>query len=190
MQTNGSTMTQAVTTILTVRVGTSSLMAVVRDPAIRLRIRLDGVGETRTRCVVDGVPVVMRPTPINLEGAIHLVADLIRFRGLDVTAVAHHVEPSAGAGPADTGIMATMQSVWPDAVYIAYSGDDEELADREARELLGRSPRGSSIPAGGDRDHRADQMLTDPQGYFAEARERARTEVRRDVTAALHRRRR
>ncbi len=179
-------MKQSVTTVLTVRVGTSSLTAVVRDPAVRLRIRLEGVGEARTRCVVDGVPVVMRPAPTDLDGAIHLVADQIRFRRLDLTAVTHHIEPSVG--PAGTGVLATMRAVWPDAVHIAYSGDDE-LADREARQLLHRPGAGSPNHLGGDYDDRADQMLTDPQGYFADARDRARIEVERDVSAALHRRR-
>jgi hypothetical protein len=50
--------------------------------------------------------------------------------------------------------------------------------DRQARPLLSREAND---------DERAEQMLADPRGYFARARERARHEVADEITRRARR---
>ena len=193
------------TTILIVSVGASSLHAVARDPAVQLRVDVTQVGQPDTRYVVDDRPIVGRPEARDLTGAVNLVADLVRSRGLTVAAVAHrvghdaanHLVPEAiddallaivGELP-DLSAVPVARLLWPDAAQIACYDDDEAVAYRRVRNLLRRPHRRSLAVTARDDDDRVGQMLTDPSGYFARARDRARAEVQQDVRAVMRPRR-
>jgi hypothetical protein len=176
--------------ILAVTASVSSLRAVVRDPAVRLWAQLDYRGVPDGRCLIDGRPVPALQPPADAAEALRLVTRLVEARGIAVAAVAHHL---ADAGPEhaeliddallvkleDRGALAVeltaidaARAIWPRVPHIACFGiepDIEAMMDRQARALLGAS------------DDRVERMLTDPRGYFARARERARTEVERDI---------
>ena len=193
------------TTILIISVGASSLHAVARDPAVRLRVDVTQVGQPDTRYVVDDQPIVARPETGDLAGALSLVAALAGSRGIAVAAVAHRVGHEAtihlvpeviddaliaivGERP-DLSAVPAARALWPDIAQIACYDDDEAVAYRRVLNLLRRPPRRSLTVPARDDDNRVDQMLADPMGYFTRARARARVVVQQDVRAVMRPRR-
>jgi hypothetical protein len=191
-------------TVLVISTHASSLRVVVRNPAVQLRVLITRLGQAGSRCAVDGRPVMDRPNPRDMGAAINLVADLLRMRGIEVDAVAHRVRhlpanhfvpqpiddalTTTAAALLDLPAVSMARATWPDSAHFACFGDDDAAVDRQARELLRRAQRQRThTVAAHDRDDRADLMLADPRGYFAEARERARAEVAHDVATALRR---
>jgi hypothetical protein len=176
--------------ILTITATASSLRAVVRDPEVRLFAQLDYRGVPDARCVIDGRPVPAPEPPGNATEALRLVARFIDARGIVVATVAHlladdgpehaeliddavlvKLEDRVALAPELAAIDAA-RAVWPHVPHIACFGtepDLEAMTDRQARALLDGS------------DDRVERMLSDPRGYFAGARERARAEVERDI---------
>jgi hypothetical protein len=176
--------------ILAITATTSSLRAVVRDPALRLWVKLDYRGAPDARCLIDGRPDPAVQPPGNAVDALRLVARFVDARGIALAAVAHHL---ADGGPehaeliddallvkledrialaAELAAIDAARAVWPHIPHLACFGtepDVEAMMDRQARALLGAS------------DDRIERMLADPRGYFARARERARAEVERDI---------
>jgi hypothetical protein len=166
--------------ILAVTASVSSLRAVVRDPAVRLRAQLDYRGVSDGRCLIDGRPVPALQPPGDAAEALRLVARFVDARGIAVLAVAHHLADAGSehAELVDDALLVKLEdrdaarAIWPRVPHIACFGiepDIEAMMDRQTRALLAAS------------DDRVERMLTDPRGYFARARERARTEVERDI---------
>jgi hypothetical protein len=191
-------------TVLVISTRASSLRVVARNPGVQLRVLVTRLGQTGSRCAVDGRPVTDRPTPRDMGAAISLVADLLMMRGIEVDAVAHrvrhltgnHVVPqpiddalTTSAGDLiDLPTVTMARATWPDSAHFACFGDDDAAVYRQARELLRRAERRRvHTIAVKTRDDRADLMLADPRGYFAQARERARAEVAQEVATALRR---
>jgi hypothetical protein len=176
--------------ILAITATTSSLRGAVRDPVVRLWAQLDYRGTPDARCLIDGRPVPAPEPPGDAADALRLIARLVDARRIALAAVAHHL---ADAGPEhaeliDDAMLVKLEdrvalapelaaidaarAVWPQVPHIACFGieaDLDAMMDRQARGLLGAS------------DDRVEHMLTDPRGYFARARERARAEVERDI---------
>jgi len=82
------------TAILAINLSRSSLRAVVRDPAVRLDVHIEHLGECGTRCLVDGRSIDLCSPPRDVDEAIILVAELVRTRGVVVAAVAHRISAS------------------------------------------------------------------------------------------------
>jgi hypothetical protein len=184
------------TAILAITATPSSLRAVVRDPTVRLWIQVDYRGEPGARCVIDGRPVPALDPPRDPTEALRLVARLVDARSLTVAAVAHHVaddrpehaeliddallvklDDRVAPDPELAAIHAA-RTGWPHVPHIACFGtepDIEAMMDRQARRLLQQL------------DDRTEQMLADPRGYFARARERARVEVEEQIARKAHR---
>ena len=176
--------------ILAITATASSLRVVVRDPAVRLQALLDYRGAPDARSRIDGRPVPAPEPPGNAIEALRLVARFADARGIAVAAVAYLVadgeakhaeliddallvklEDRVALAPVRAAIDAA-RSVWPHVPHIACFGVEpgaEAMMDRQARALLDAS------------DDRVERMLSDPRGYFAGARERARAEVERDI---------
>jgi hypothetical protein len=176
--------------ILAITATASSLRAVVGAPEVRLRAQLDYRGVPGARCLINARPLPVVAPPGNATEALRLVARCVDARGIAVAAVAHYV---ADAGPEHAELIDDVllvkledrvalapelaaidaaRAVWPHVPQIACFGiepDVEAMMDRQARALLGAP------------DDRVERMLSDPRGYFAGARERARAEVERDI---------
>lgn len=82
--------------IATVNVGLSTLTVVVRDPDVRLRLRISHLGERAARLLLDGRQISMPGDPRDVTEAIRVIADIISERGIALDAVAHRI---AQGGP-------------------------------------------------------------------------------------------
>lgn len=182
--------------VLTIDAKPQALRAVVRDPTVRLWIDLEYRGRPHARCQVDGRPVPGLHPPEDVLDAVRTVAELVAARRITVGAVAHHLNHAGQPAeviddasvtrlgdPADPALAAVRaaRATWPLIPHVACwtAGPDIEAeTDRQARRLLSRDT------VGGDR---AAQMLADPRGYFARARERASREVADEITRRARR---
>jgi hypothetical protein len=202
------------TAILAINLSRSSLRAVVRDPAVRLDVHIEHLGECGTRCLVDGRSIDFCSPPRDVNEAITLVAELVRTRGVVVAAVAHRISASDPGRPEaeliDDGLIvklgdlcdaAQLQSelgaveaarvAWQNVPHVACFGgldahaEADAVLDRQARALLRRAEHGT-VPAR-EGDDRAEQMLANPRSYFVRAREKARVEVERDIARRVAR---
>jgi hypothetical protein len=184
------------TAVLAINVTPHTLRAVLRDPAVRLWVQLDYRDTPGARCLLDAGLLPALEPPRGPAEAVRLVAGLINARHIAVAAVAHHL---ADVGPdyaevIDDAVLVKLahrvasaptlaaldaaRTAWPHIPHIACSGcspDIEAMMDYQARRLLQH------------RDNRAEQMLADPRGYFARARERARTQIQQEITRKARR---
>lgn len=186
------------TAILTINATPGTLRAVVRDPTVRLWIQLDYAGPPAARCLVDGRPATGLRPPAGAAEAIGVVHQLLADRGIEPAAVAHRVSGDRPAAeliddsfltklrrdePARDAIAAAL-AMWPTVAQLAGSGsepDAEAMVDHQARTFIGRQEAG--LGASTADDDRVRRMLADPRGYFAQARERTRVEVEREIAS-------
>jgi hypothetical protein len=181
------------TAILAVKATPHTLRAVVRDPGVRLWAQLDYRGQPGAQCLVDARLLPALKPPHGPAEAVHLLAELVDANHIAVAAVAHHlpdVRPEyaeliddtllvkladrVALAPALAAIDAA-RAAWPQVPHIACNGsplDIEAMMDHQARTLLRQTAASNN---------RAEQMLADPRGYVAQARERARIEVEEEI---------
>jgi hypothetical protein len=167
------------TAILAITATPHALRAVVRDPAVRLRIQVHYRGQPGARLLIDGRPVITCDPPRDASEALRLVATFVRTPGITVTAVAAVVKLEDGIafGPA-FAIIDAARIAWPGVPHVAClctEPDVEAMMDDRVRALL----RGS--------DDRAERILDYPRGHFARARARVRAELKEEITRNMHR---
>jgi acetate kinase len=159
--------------VVSLNVGSSSLKASIRDPALRLHVGVSGLdGDTGELAVSGpGVPPTRAPVPRGWAGVMDAVAEVVAGRGLRPEVVAHRIvhgsaalvgAQRAGDGlverlraeahldplhlPRQLEVLGRATAVWPDAVAVLVPDDGfhRSLPD-EAVEL----PLPADVRAGG-----------------------------------------